>query len=146
MTLEEVDNGTFTNWADPSIFTGVSFERSEVTIGDVSDGTTNTYMVAEKYIDALRYTTGTDGADWESMYVGFANDNHRLTFISSNTAPRQDTPGLMLEDAFGSAHASGFNAVFCDGSVHSISYQIDRTVHAQLGNRRDGMSIPEDAF
>jgi hypothetical protein len=146
MTLEEVDNGTFTNWADPSIFTGICFERSEVTIGDVSDGTTNTYVVGEKYVNPDHYTDGYDGGDREAIYVGFANDNHRLAYPSATYAPLQDTPGFGSQVAFGSAHAAGFNAVFCDGSVHSISYQIEPTVHALLANRKDGLAIPEDAF
>jgi hypothetical protein len=31
--------------------------------------------------------------------------------------------------------------VFCDGRVKMISYQIDRTIHARLGNRQDGLPI-----
>ena len=27
---------------------------------------------------------------------------------------------------------------FCDGSVHTITYEIDPTVHAMLSDRRDG--------
>jgi prepilin-type processing-associated H-X9-DG protein len=42
---------------------------------------------------------------------------------------------------FGSAHANGCGFAFCDGSVRTISYQIDPEVHRRLGNRRDGMPI-----
>jgi prepilin-type N-terminal cleavage/methylation domain-containing protein/prepilin-type processing-associated H-X9-DG protein len=42
---------------------------------------------------------------------------------------------------FGSAHAGAFNISFCDGSVHSISYEIDSGVHAMLSDRQDGNSI-----
>ena len=38
---------------------------------------------------------------------------------------------------FGSAHPSGFHAVFADGSVHSISYDVDPFVFDRLGNRED---------
>ena len=31
--------------------------------------------------------------------------------------------------------------VFCDGSVHMISYTIDPLVHSYLGNRQDGQAI-----
>ena len=38
---------------------------------------------------------------------------------------------------FGSPHAGGWDVVFCDGSVHSISYSIDLDTHRWLGDRKD---------
>ena len=42
--------------------------------------------------------------------------------------------------------AGGANFVFCDGSVRTISYQIDREVHRRLGNRTDGLAIGESPY
>jgi prepilin-type N-terminal cleavage/methylation domain-containing protein/prepilin-type processing-associated H-X9-DG protein len=42
---------------------------------------------------------------------------------------------------FGSSHAGGFNMAFCDGSVHSITYEIDYRVHSMLADRGDGQTI-----
>ena len=42
---------------------------------------------------------------------------------------------------FGSAHSSGCNFVFCDGSVHTISYSIDGLTYMYLGNRKDLQAI-----
>ena len=42
---------------------------------------------------------------------------------------------------FGSSHASAFNMAFCDGSVHSITYEINYLTHIQLSNRNDGQTI-----
>ena len=39
---------------------------------------------------------------------------------------------------FGSAHEAGFNMAFCDGAVQMMSYNIDPTIHMQLGHRADG--------
>ena len=42
---------------------------------------------------------------------------------------------------FGSAHPAGFNACMGDGSVHTLSYSIDRYVFNLLGDRRDRQPI-----
>jgi prepilin-type processing-associated H-X9-DG protein len=47
---------------------------------------------------------------------------------------------------FGNAHAGGFNMSFCDGSVHSIVYEIDPTVHAMLSDRQDGMVVDASQY
>jgi hypothetical protein len=51
-----------------------------------------------------------------------------------------DTRGFADTFRFGSAHAVIFNISLCDGSVHSIRYEIDGEVHRRFGNRRDGTS------
>jgi hypothetical protein len=53
----------------------------------------------------------------------------------------QDRIGVANWDAFGSAHAAGFNAVLCDNAVMNISYDVDREVHRRLGNRLDGLPV-----
>jgi hypothetical protein len=144
-TLADGDDPSY--WTlDHSAMTGVCFQRSEITFGDISDGTSNTLAVGEKYLNPDHYTTGQDDGDNESMYAGFVNDNHRAVPDMPAFAPRPDTPGFDGSSLFGSAHSSAFNAVLCDGSVQSISYEIEVSVLSRLGNRQDGLAIPEDAF
>ena len=87
---------------DLTTHNGLSYMRSEVTIGDVSDGTSNTYMVGEKNINADHYNTGLTGDDDWSMYSGYQDDNGRTTFMD----PTPDRPGSTPRYNFGSAHAS----------------------------------------
>jgi hypothetical protein len=128
--------------------TGISHMRSRVRMKDISDGTTKTYLIGEKYLNPRSYADGSDGADNESMYCGFNNDSHRSTYHNPNTgislSPMKDTPGLVLYDSFGSAHDAGCFMAFCDGSVQLISYAIDPETHRRLGNRMDGMPTSRD--
>jgi prepilin-type processing-associated H-X9-DG protein len=87
--------------------------------------------VGEKYLNPDDYYDGLDGADNESMYAGYDNDNHRCTNTSSGQ-PMQDTPGYSNSCNFGSVHAGNFNMGFCDGSVHTISYGIDLETNRRL--------------
>lgn len=130
--------------------TGISFLRSEICIAQIRDGTSNTYMIGEKYLNPDSYYNGTDPADNETMYCGYNNDNHRVAHYdpAGGTAwyPLQDRAGHMNEHTFGSAHPAGINMVFCDGSVHTISYSIDRETHRRLGNRRDRLPVDATKF
>jgi hypothetical protein len=42
---------------------------------------------------------------------------------------------------FGSAHSTGFQGVFADGSVHMIAYTINATTFRYLCSRNDGQTI-----
>ena len=70
------------------------------------------------------------------IYIGSDQDN----VSSSRFQPVQDRPGVG-GNGFGSAHPGGWNVVFCDGSVRSMSYSIDLQIHKYLGNRKDHQPI-----
>jgi prepilin-type N-terminal cleavage/methylation domain-containing protein/prepilin-type processing-associated H-X9-DG protein len=140
----------YTSWPDMSDMTGIAFLRSTIRIADITDGTCNTYLVGEKYLDPDHYTDGAAGGDDWDMYTGFQNDICRSTYYNSTTGaawtPVQDTPGVEDDNQFGSAHSGGINMSFCDGSVRSISYTIDPETHRRLGNRKDGLPIDGSKF
>ena len=62
-----------------STMTGVSFERSTIPIRRITDGTSKTYLVAERYIFEPDYETGFSIGDNETWCTGFNNDNYRKT-------------------------------------------------------------------
>ncbi len=110
---------------------GICYRRSQITIPGVTSGTSNVYMIGEKYLNPAQYETGNDGGDNEAMTVGFDNDIYR----TSHPAPLQDKLGLGDSYRFGSAHAGAFNMCYCDGSVRTITYDVNLLVHQRAGDR-----------
>ncbi len=126
------------------------------TIAQITDGTSNTYMVGE--------------------IVPPCNDHHRNGWLHFNapwvttTAPinfpnfcegrrAPDTAALATQfgipagcfdwndhgfsHGFKSQHTGGVQAVLCDGSVRFISDNINYLTHQRLGDRRDGEVVGE---
>jgi prepilin-type processing-associated H-X9-DG protein len=137
--------------------TGIMYYRSVLKAGQVEDGFANTYLTGEKWMpvdgyegfgdkDGHGYTAG----DNQSMYTGYEWDNHRVAWNPDGSAsaesfqPAEDGEGGGggPERRFGSAHPGSFNMAFCDGSVHSIAYEIDAQTHRVLANRLDGGVAP----
>jgi len=124
--------------------TGVFFWKSQVTAASITDGLSNTYLVGEKSMDPLHYTDGLNGGDDDSQYAGSNVDVLRST--NPGWPLYADTPAYNNPFIYGSAHVGGFNMVFCDGSVRSVSYTIDSDTHQWLGNRKDGHLIDASKF
>ena len=138
-SYEEAESPNY-EFGDLSYHTGISYAQSQIKFAKITDGTANTYIVGEKYLDPDDYADGGSEGDDAGAYEGHAAEHTRYTHII-DTPLRQDRPGLDLHHSFGSAHPSGLHFVFCDGSVHVISYGIDPVIHALLGNRRDGLPV-----
>ncbi|MCC7474130.1 MAG: DUF1559 domain-containing protein [Pirellulales bacterium] len=162
-----VKAGTFSNWTPTDqrtgpnarfYQTGVIYYRSEVSGRKITDGTSHTYLIGEKFLTPLMYeaaeATNRGYGDNQAAYSGFEWDNHRVawnpglpTTDQPNYQPRQDTIGTDTPNiyAFGSAHAGAMNMAMCDGSVHAISYEIEPLTHTYLANRLDSQTaqLPE---
>ena len=96
-------------------------------------------LVAERNVDPDGYFTGTMGDDDQGWNLGYDWDVLRWGAASIPLTP--DTPGLDPATCFGSAHPSGVEAVFCDGSVHNLTYGLDSTILGLLCNRADHQAI-----
>jgi prepilin-type N-terminal cleavage/methylation domain-containing protein len=126
---------------------GISYMRSTIKVREVIDGLAHTYLLGEKYLSPDQYFTGDDGADNECLYTGFDNDNCRAAGWDPNfNPPYRDRAGYSNVSMFGSAHPAVWHAAFCDGSVHTIGYDIDQKLHAFLANRRDKQTVPTSAY
>jgi prepilin-type N-terminal cleavage/methylation domain-containing protein/prepilin-type processing-associated H-X9-DG protein len=129
-SLAEGDDPNYA-WPSTDNLTGVIFQRSQIRLTHIPNGTSNTYLLGEKYLNPDAYATGSDPADNENLYTGFNNDNYRCTAYP----PLHDRRGYQDTFSFGSAHRAGANMAYCDGSVRFVYFGVDPEVHRQAGSR-----------
>ncbi len=128
--------------------------QTKITFASVKDGTSNTLVVAEKWVPPADYA-GDNLEDEQGWYFLSDDDTMRSTGDGINTPggwrsglpnPTPDTDKLGDRWAnqywgsfylFGSAHPAGINAVFADGSVHQVKFGIDPQVFNALGRMDD---------
>ncbi len=129
-------------------FDGVVGYRQGASIRQITDGTSKTLMAGEKFIPIERYTSGDYVGDDNSMYVGYDVDNIRIASgqvdengDASGSLPQQDEEAPNASESYGDVWFGGphtaVNLVFCDGSVHTIGYDVDPEAWNGAG-RRDG--------
>jgi prepilin-type N-terminal cleavage/methylation domain-containing protein len=137
-------------YANKTFASGVSMA---VKLKECTDGLSNTLLVAEKLVRTDLYEGGSwsDDMGWAD---GWDPDQLRSTALQPlndvdpfcYSGPRQAwcggaPPGYNDVFIFGSAHPSGMNAVFGDGSVHYIRFEIDVVLFNILGARNDEQTV-----
>lgn len=111
---------------------GLLFLNSAITYGDIYDGSSNTILIGE-------FTpVGTD--------LGWASGTRATLRNTGELVPAQvmKAAGAVAGQkktyvgGFGSSHPGTCSFLFADGSVHSLSFNVDATLFENLGNRADG--------
>ena len=123
------------------------------TFAKITDGTSHTFLLGEKYVRSDLYEGGgySDDHGWSE---GWDPDAIRSTCFQ----PYQDSDGFQFQSLgpadlfghdkdivyFGSAHTGGFNCIFADGSIHTLSYDIDVVLFNALATRAGEEVIDAD--
>ena len=119
----------------------------------IIDGTSNTFVLGEKYVRSDMYEGGgySDDHGWSE---GWDPDAIRSTCFQ----PLTDGDGYQHQALgaadpyghdqdipyFGSAHSGGFNCIFADGSIRALNYDVDVVIFNALGTR-DGEELIDPA-
>lgn len=107
----------------------------------ITDGLSNTMAIGEKRLHSDLYQIGAthDDIGWTD---GWDSDIIRYTgYQPGPDVSQSEEDSARFGYQFGSAHTAVFNAVFADGHVASIEYDIDPVIFNALGHRADGIVI-----
>ena len=123
----------------PDMQDGFVYRMSRVTAGHVRDGMSNVYLIAEKFVPSDKYRTGDDAGDQSVLYAGYSSSNVRFGY----EPPVSDGDRGSHSNAFGGPHRAGWTVAFGDGSVRTLSFDIQPALHKALASRDDGsLAIP----
>ena len=138
---------------------GLLFRNSRIRYSDIYDGSSHTLLLGEIRIEVddernlLGWVSGTRSTLRNTETFDRTVFRHRPTVSPSPIdeeadeeadKPADDRSASLLVGGFGSDHAGETaNFAFADGSVRTISSQIESRVFRLLGNRADGEILPE---
>jgi prepilin-type processing-associated H-X9-DG protein len=123
----------------------------------ITDGTSKTFLISEKFVRSDLYEGGsysddqgwTDGWDPDTMRSTCIPPLQDSDPIAFSFLPLNSTSDYFGENSdvvyFGSSHTGGINCALADGSVHSISYDVDPIAFNRLGAKNDGELVDMQA-
>lgn len=114
---------------------GLLYHNSKVRIRDITDGTTNTFIVGERRTDV--------DLGWYSTWPGMvAEGEEAFQRILGSADHVPNDPAAHLDD-FSSRHEGGAQFLLGDGSVRFISENIDHGLYQSLATIQGGEVVGE---
>lgn len=129
-------------------FNGIFYSDSSTRMRDITDGSSNVFMLGESRYQTLWASSGSAATYWMTWATTSWGDapaqvgGTYLPINGSSFVPHRD--GYKLEVAtsyFGSNHIGGAHFLMGDGSVHFISENIDLSTYQTLGVIADGLPV-----
>jgi prepilin-type N-terminal cleavage/methylation domain-containing protein/prepilin-type processing-associated H-X9-DG protein len=124
---------------------------SQTSLTTIMDGTSNTLLVGEKHIrPANRWGKDEDrsiyNGQWARIFRRMAGvgpaPNLRFPLVTDpNDSWASQTPIRETFQRFGSSHPGVCQFVFCDGSVRTVSNNVNDTTLSRLAERSDGQVL-----
>ena len=117
----------------------------------MTDGLSNTFVIGEKFItelieedEEIPPQPGTEHADRGDSAI-FAGDSRETILRTADEGFPEGVPDDDDNERFGSEHSQQAHFAFLDGSVQSISYDMDEEAYEWMGIIADGMGDTDDA-
>ena len=123
--------------------TSAAYGLTAETFAGVTDGTSNTVMIAE-------YATRTEprrASFWAYTYTSYSQSSavaQTRTFLPDYSACVALGDSNPCKRGWGSFHTGGMNAVHADGSVRFIKQTIDMNQWVSMATIAGGEVIPQD--
>ena len=101
----------------------------------VVDGASHTLLIGEQTSESDSESSARRRTFWAYTYTSYNKSEaspYTATLLSDYDRCRKITNGNHCKRAWGTAHVSGIQFVYIDGSVHSVSIDIDLEVFKAL--------------
>jgi prepilin-type N-terminal cleavage/methylation domain-containing protein len=133
---------------------GMFFTCSHVRMAEVTDGTSNTFMIGESRFE----TFVQDGNEMDFWYIGSpqidpcscqtGGATEQSEFCGSTGVPFNarsipSTSGYVKELSFTSLHPNGAQFSLADGSVRFVTFTINQPTYQALGSRGGGEQLSD---
>ncbi len=122
---------------------GLMFLNSHVRYDEIYDGSSHTLLLAEKLGEEndLGWVSGTRSTLRNTSKIVVPQPQFAQPAPGEAEAGKPNVTDSLFVGGFGSHHPGIVEAAFADGSVHSISENIDPKIWQLVGNRADGQHV-----